>query len=207
MVWRLMLHLDRDGNEPPACAIGNSSAHDLAMETQFLGHVDLAQLWDVECMSIDRELIVRQIEAQSIPFLALEMWEACFLSILAWMFELGLRSFSFHPPVVGEGLPKIGKGLFWSTFRRLIDPRKSFALDAVVLRLEGFHRDPFPLCTCSFPASQRPVIGMSRHAASLTKVDFLIWCWIESDHVRTIHGLPFILTDAKRRHDTTSQLA
>src|SRR5712691_11687775 len=194
-----MLHLDRDGNEPPACTIGNNRAHDLAMETQFLGHVDLAQLWDVEGMPIDRELIVRQIEAQSIPFLAFEVRKACFLSILAWMFELGLCPFSFHTPIVGKGLSKIGKRLLRGTFRRLIDPRKLFALDPVVLPLEGFHRDPFTLCTCSFPAIQRPVIGMSRHAASLAEVDFLVWCWIESDYVRTLHGL-FLLQSSVFEH-------
>ncbi len=73
---------------------------------------------------MDRELIVRQIEAQAIPFLAFGVWKACFLSILAWMFELGLCSCSFHPPIVGKGLSKIGKRLLWGTFRRLMSSHR-----------------------------------------------------------------------------------
>ena len=90
-----MLHFDRDGDEPPARAMGNGGAHDLATETRLVGHVDVAQLRDVECMPVNREFIVRQIEAQSISFLALEARKACFLPILAWMFKLGLRPFRF----------------------------------------------------------------------------------------------------------------
>ena len=44
MGWPLMLHLDRDGDEPPARTIGNSCTRDFARKAQFLGHVDIAQL-------------------------------------------------------------------------------------------------------------------------------------------------------------------
>src|SRR6266568_9374724 len=49
----LMLHLDRDGDEPPARLIGKSCAHDFALETQFLSHVDIAQLRDSQRMPMN----------------------------------------------------------------------------------------------------------------------------------------------------------
>src|SRR3989442_2673452 len=104
MGWRLMFHLYRDRDEPPACLIGNRGAYDLAVETQFLGHVDLAEFRNMEHVSINRELIIVEVEGESIPFLAFEMRKTCFLPILTRMFEFGLCAFFFHAPVVGEGL-------------------------------------------------------------------------------------------------------
>ena len=63
MGWRFMLHLDRNGDEPPARPIGNSCAHDCALETQFLGHVDIAQLRNMKRMPVNREFVVSQVEA------------------------------------------------------------------------------------------------------------------------------------------------
>ena len=65
-----------------------------------------------------------KVEAQAIPFLALEVRKARLLSILAGMFELGLCSFFFHAPVVGEGLPKISKCLLRGAFRDFVAPRE-----------------------------------------------------------------------------------
>src|SRR2546430_16774048 len=87
MRWRLMFHLNRDGNEPPPCTRGNSSAHDLALEALFFGHVHVAQLRDVERMPINGELVVGKVEAQAISFFALKVRKARLLSILAWMFR------------------------------------------------------------------------------------------------------------------------
>src|SRR5579859_1523791 len=98
MSCRLMLHFDRKGDKPPARAMGNSCAHDLALETPFLGHVDIAQLGNMEGMPINRKFIVGQVEAQFVSFLTLEARKARFLSILAWVFKLGLGSFLFHTP-------------------------------------------------------------------------------------------------------------
>src|SRR5258708_35223108 len=76
MTLRLMLPVDRNGDEPPARAIGNRCAHDLALETQFLGHVDIAQLRNMEGMPINRKFIVGQVEAQCVSFLTLEARKA-----------------------------------------------------------------------------------------------------------------------------------
>src|ERR1700693_4794504 len=112
-----MLHLDRNGDEAPARTRGNRGTHDLALETQLFGHIDIAQLWNVEHMPVDRKLIVGEVESQPILFLALEARETCFLAILAWMLELRLCPFPFHAPIVSKGLPQIGKRLFRSTLR------------------------------------------------------------------------------------------
>src|SRR6266446_2130440 len=175
MSWRLMLHFDRNGDEPPACTIGNSCAQDLATETQFLGHVDITQLGNMQGMPINRKFIVGQVKAQFVLFLTLEARKARFLSILAWVFELGLGSFLFHAPVVGKGLSKIGKCLFWSAFGHFVAPGKVFTFDLVVFRLEIFHLDPFACCTSFFPASQCPVKGVSFHAAGFAEVHLLFW--------------------------------
>src|SRR2546430_5509348 len=95
-------------------------------------------------MPIHRKFVVSKIEAQPVPFLAFEVRKTAFLSILAWMFELGKRSFLFHPPIVVKRLPQIVKRLFGSAFRDLIAPGELFALDAVVLCLEVVHLGPFP---------------------------------------------------------------
>src|SRR6266487_4774868 len=190
MGWCLMLHFDRNGDEPPARTIGNSGAHDLALEAQFFGHVDVAQLWDAECMTVNRELIVCQVEAQSITLLAFEVRKARFLSVLARMFELGLCPFLFHTPVVGEGLPQIGKGLFWSAFRDFIAPGKLLAFDLVVLHLEVFHLDSFALCPCFFPASECPIVCVAGNTASLAKVHLLLRRGIQSNDMRAVHVIP-----------------
>src|SRR5712691_2126361 len=106
MGWRFILHFDRDGDEPPACLVGNSCAHDFALEAERFGHVDDAKLGNTYGLPIDRELIVGKVEAESIPFLAFEAWKATFLPILAWMLELGERSLLLHGPVVDETLPE-----------------------------------------------------------------------------------------------------
>src|SRR5689334_12573139 len=102
-----MVHLDCDGDEPPAGTVGNRGAHDLAREAQFLSHVDMAKLRHSKRVSIDRKLIVGQIEAQSVPFLAFKVRETSFLPILTWMFELRKRPLLFHPPVIVKGAPKM----------------------------------------------------------------------------------------------------
>src|SRR2546426_7048188 len=185
-----MLHFDCDRDEPPACTIGNRCTHDLALQTQFFAHVDLAQLWDVECMPVNRELIVCQVEAQSITLLAFEVRKARFLPILAWMFELGLCLILFHAPVVGEGLSQINKGLFWSAFGHFIAPRELLALDLVVFCLEVFHLDPLTFCPCFFPASQCPIVCVASNTASLAKVHLLLRHGIQSDQVRAVHVIP-----------------
>src|SRR5438552_7182454 len=188
----LMLHLDRNGDEPPARTRGNRCAHDFALETQCLAHVDIAQLRDSQRMLMNGELVVGQVEAQSITLLAFKVRKSCFLSILAWMFELRLRPFLFHAPVVGKRLPKIAKCLFWSALGHLIAPRELLALDLVVCRLDIFHLDPFARCTRFFPASKRPVISVAGNTASFAKVHILFWRRIQSDHMRAIHGLCFL---------------
>src|SRR5258706_2488305 len=154
MCWRLMLHLDCNGDEPPACTIEDGRTHDFVLKTQFLCHIDIAQLRNMKRMPVNGALVVSQVEAQSITLLALEMRKACFLSILAWMFELGLRPLFLHAPIVGEGLPQIGKCLFRSTLRGFVNPGKLLAFDLVVLRLEVFHLDLLALCPRLFPARQ-----------------------------------------------------
>src|SRR5437667_8477135 len=125
-------------------------------------------------MPINGELVVGQVEAQAIAFLALEVRKARFLSVLAWMFELGLGSFLFHAPVVGEGLPQIGKGLFGSAFRDLIAPGKLLAFDFVVLRLEVFHFHSFALCSCFFPVSECPFVCVAANTTSFAKDHLLL---------------------------------
>src|SRR5437588_396130 len=134
-----MLHLDRNGDEPPASAIENNRAHDLAVKAECFGHVDVPELGNTERRPIDREFIIGQIEAQAISFLALKAWKAAFLTILAWVFELGKCPFLLHAQVVRKGLPKMAKLLFWGAFGDLVAPGKLLALDLVVLRLEVFH--------------------------------------------------------------------
>src|SRR5712691_1338699 len=122
MGGRLMLHLDRDRDEPPACVRGNGCTHDLARKAQYFGHVDIPKFGNMERMPINGELIIGKVEAQTISFLALKARKACFLPILAWVFELGLRPLLLHAPIVGEGLPQIGKRLFWSALRGFVAP-------------------------------------------------------------------------------------
>src|SRR5437588_6944720 len=119
------------------------------------------------------------------------MRKACFLSILAGMFEFGLGSFFFHAPIVGKSLAQIGKCLFWRTLGHFVAPGKLLALDLVKLRLQVFHLDAFALCPCFFPASQRPVVGVPANPTGFTKVDLLFWGRIEFDDVRTLHGCFF----------------
>src|SRR5258706_14907905 len=190
MAGCLVLHLDRDGDEPPASAIGNSCTHDLATEAQFLGHVNVAQLGNMERMPVDRKLIIREIKAQSITLLALEPWKACFLPILTRMFEPGQVSLFFHTPIVVEGLPKMAKLLFRSALRHFVDPGKLLALHLVVFCSQPTHAHSLSLCSRFFPASQGPVIGVTGNTAGFTKVHLLFWGWIEPDHMRTIHTIP-----------------
>src|SRR5207247_9369630 len=117
-----MLHLDRNGDEPPARTIGNHRAHDLAVKAEFFRHVDISQLGNTERMPIDRKFIIGQIEAQAISFLALKPWKAAFLPILAWVFELGKGPFLLPAPVVRKGLPQMAKLLFWGIFCDLVAP-------------------------------------------------------------------------------------
>jgi len=195
MRWRLMLHLDRNGDEPPTRTVENGRTHGFASKTHFLSHIDLAQLRDMQRMPVNREFVVGQVEAQSITLLALEMREARFLSIPAWMFELGLRPLFLHAPVVGEGLPQIGKGLFRSALRGFEHPGKLLTFDLVELRLEVVHLDLLALCPRLFPTGQCPVIGMAGNTARLAKVRLLVWCGMQSDHVRTIHVIPLAFPD------------
>src|SRR5260370_32811419 len=191
MGWDLMLHLDRDGNEPPPCTRRNDSTHDLALESERFGHIDRPKLGDAYRLPIHSKFVVSKIEAQPVPFLAFEVRKTAFLSILAWMFELGQRSFLFHPPIVSKRLPQIGKLLFGSAFRDLRAPGELFALDAVVFCLEVFHLGPFPLYTILFPASKRPVIGVTSTTTGFAKIHLLLWCGIQSNDVRAIHGYFF----------------
>src|SRR5947209_3573550 len=186
----LVLHLDRDGDEPPASAIGNSCTHDLATEAQLLGHVNVAQPGNMERMPINRILIISQIKAQSVTLLAFEPWKACFLPILTRMLEPGQASLFFHAPIVVEGLPKMAKLLFRSALRHSVDPGKLLALDLVVFCSQPTHAHSLSLCSRFFPASQCPVIGVTGNTAGLAKVHLLFWCWIEPDHMRTIHAIP-----------------
>src|SRR5437764_2536735 len=124
MSWDLMLHLDRDGNEPPARTIRNDRTHDLALESERFGHIDRPKFGDSERLPIHRKFVVSKIEAQPVPFLAFEVRKTAFLSILARMLELWLGPFLFHAPVVGESLIQIGKRLFWSAVGHFIDPGK-----------------------------------------------------------------------------------
>src|SRR5436189_1160481 len=161
-----MLHLYRNGDEPPACMIRDDCTHDLARPAECFGHVDRTKLGNTERVSHYREFIVSKVETQSVPFLAFEPREATFLPILAWMLELGKCSFFLHPPVVVKSLSQMAKLLFGSAFRDLIAPGKVLALDPVVLRLEVFDCGPCALCTIVFPASKRPVISMTCHPTS-----------------------------------------
>src|SRR5712692_2094271 len=122
MLWYFMLDLYRDGDEPPACTIGNDRAQDFALKAERFGHVDGSKLGDAYRMTIDREFIVGKIEAQSIPFLAFEMRETTFLTVLAWVLQLGKCPFLLHSPVVGKGLSQIAKLLLRCAFRDLIAP-------------------------------------------------------------------------------------
>lgn len=142
------------------------------------------------------KLVVCQVEAQAIMLLALEMWEACFLSIFARMLEFGLRPFLFHAPIIGKGLLQIGKGLFRSAFRNLIDPGELFTLDLIVFSLEVVDLDPFPFCPCRFPAS---------HSAPFAKRDFLLRGRIEANHMRSLHvlALPNISQVEQLYHECT----
>jgi hypothetical protein len=121
--------------------------------------------------------------------------KARFLSIPALMLELGLRPLFLHTPIVGKGLPQIGKGLFRSTLRGFVHPGKLLAFDLVVLCLEVFHPGLLALCPRLFPTSQCPVIGMASNTASLAEVRLLFWCGIQSDHVRTIHVITLAFLD------------
>jgi hypothetical protein len=185
-----MLHLDRNGDEPPVCTVENGRTQGFAGKTHVLTHIDLAQLRNMQGMPVNREFVVSQVEAQSITLFALEMREARFLSILAWVFEPGLRPLFFHAPKVGEGVPQIGKCLFRSTLRGFVHPGKLLTFDLVVLRLEVVHLDPLALCPRLFPTGQCPVIGMTSNTARLAKVHLLFWCAIQSDHVGSIHVIP-----------------
>src|SRR2546429_6512555 len=109
MGWHFVLHLYRDGDEPPACTRGNDGAHDLTLKAERFGHIDSHKLGDTYRLPIDSKFIVGQIEAQSIPFLAFETRKATFLPILAQMLKLWKCPFLLHPPVVVKGLPKIAK--------------------------------------------------------------------------------------------------
>src|SRR6266702_2988380 len=182
-----MLHLYRDGGEPPACTRGNDGAHDLARPAERFGHVDGAKLGDAYRLPINRKFIVGKIEAQAIPFLAFKARKPALFTILAWMLELRERTLFLHPPEVSESLPAISEFLFGSAFRDLVAPGKLLTLDPIILRLEVFHLGPFVLCPLVFPASKCPIVGMARHPARFAKVDFLFWCWIESDHMRPLH--------------------
>src|SRR6266480_4214823 len=150
-------------------------------------------------MLVNRKFIIGKIETQAIPSLALEAREAAFLPILAWMFGSRKLLISLHAPIVGERLPKIGKFLFGSAFGDLFAPRELLPLDPVILALQVFHLGPLALRTVLFPASQCPIVGMTCHPASFPEVDFLFWCWIEPDHVRTIH-VSFLLQRSLFQH-------
>src|SRR5215469_10845308 len=122
MGGRFMLHLYGNGDKPSASTRGNCRTDNFALETQFLGHVDLTQFGNTDGMISDRKLVICQVEAQVIMLLALEMRKTPFLPIFAGMLEFWLRPFLFHEPVVGKGLLKIGKRLFRSAFGDFIDP-------------------------------------------------------------------------------------
>src|SRR5438045_5006425 len=110
------------------------------------------------------------------------------------MFELGKRSFLFHPPVVVKSPPEIGKLLFWSALGHFVDPGKLPTLDLVVLRLEVFHLHPSSLGAIVLPASKRPIVGMTGHSTGLAKIHLLFLSWIEPDHVRAIHPINLLST-------------
>src|SRR6266567_2105806 len=116
------------------------------------------------------------------------MWKACFLAILAWMFVLGLCTFSFHAPIVRKSLSKVGKCLLWSALGHFVAPRKLLTFDLIIFRLQVFHLDSFALCPRFFPASKRPIECMASNSTGFAKVDVLFWCRVESHDVRTIHG-------------------
>src|SRR5260370_13313515 len=187
MGWHFMLNLYRDGDEPPACTIENNSSHDPAVKAERFSHVDDYKIGDTYRMPVHRAFIVGKIEAQSIPFLAFKAREPTFLTVLAWVLQLWKCPFLLHSPVVGQGLSQIAELLFRCAFCDLVAPGELFAFDGVILCLEVFHLRPFSLGPVLFPASKRPVIGMACNPAGFAKVDFLFWCWIEPNHVRTIH--------------------
>src|SRR2546421_4874068 len=122
--------------------------------------------------------------------LAFEVRKARFLPILAGMFELRLRPFLFHAPIVGKGLPEVSELLFWRTFRDFIAPGKLFGLNLVVFRLQVFHLYPFPISAVLFPASQCPIVCVAGNTASLAKVHLLPRRGIQSDDMRAIHVIP-----------------
>src|SRR5438876_5364376 len=109
MGWHFMLDFYRDGDKPPVCTIGNDGTQDLALEAECFGHVDGSKFGDAYGLSIDREFIVGQIEAQSIPFLAFKAGKSALFAILARMLEVGKRPLFLHPPVVGKGLSQMAK--------------------------------------------------------------------------------------------------
>src|SRR6266699_1917400 len=119
--------------------------------------------------------------------LAFEVRKARFLPILAGMFELRLRPFLFHAPIVGKGLPEVSELLFWRTFRDFIAPGKLFGLDLVVFRLQVFHLYPFPISAVLFPASQCPIVCVAGDTASLAKVHLLLRRGIQPDDMRALH--------------------
>src|SRR5215467_2149860 len=99
------------------------------------------------------------------------------------MFELGLCPFSFHPPIVRQSLSKIGKCLFWSALGHFVAPGKLLTFDLIIFRLEVFHLDAFARCPRFFPASKRPIEGMTSNTTGFAKVDVLFRCRVESDEV------------------------
>src|SRR5439155_23813845 len=126
---------------------------------------------DAYGLSIDREFIVGQIEAQSIPFLAFKAGKSALFAILARMLEVGKRPLFLHPPVVGKGLSQMAKLLLRCAFGDLIAPGELLALDPVILRLEVAHVRPCSLSPVRFPASKGPVIGLACHPTGFAKVD------------------------------------
>ena len=153
MGWYSMLYRYRNGDEPPACTIGNDRAHDLAAKAESLGHVDRSQLWNADAMSIDRKFVISKVEAQSVPFLAFEPREATFLPILAWMLELGECPLFLHTAVALKSLLKMTEFLLRSAFGDLIAPRELFFLDLVIFALEVLHLGPLALGSVLFPTS------------------------------------------------------
>src|SRR6266566_2334149 len=152
MSWGLVLHLDRNGDKPPARPLGNNRAHDFASEPQRLSHIDFAKFGNAYPVSLDKKLIVIEVETQLIFLLALEMGKACFFPILTGVFEFGLCCVPLHAPIVLKCLSKMAKLLFRSAFCHFRTPRELLTLNAVVLGFQFAHLDSFPLSTRLFPA-------------------------------------------------------
>src|SRR5437868_169721 len=58
---------------------------------------------------------------------------------------------------------------------------------SVILCLEVFDLGPCALGTAVFPASKRPVIGMTGNPTGFAKIHLLFGSWMKPDDMRTLH--------------------